>query len=300
MASFGYESAVRAVALDTTIDGDAAEAVGDVGGAVHLANEPGGVLRAGGDGAADGAVLDGERAPLATNEAAGVGGGGVDVDDDVKVTDGGMADLATARGRGFADVTERSHAVDILGRGEGQRLMITVEGAAEVVVARSCHTADADVGAQLHDLAAEAVPSVVVVEAVAEKVPSLGAADDVRAVLRAVAAAKHIVDVFGLCGGLKGLAGSGGFLCIGEGAFVVTTGFVLQVFALGYRHGTAVFRGLDPAGGGVDGRVAADGVRSTCRGQLAAVEINIPEPILKLSLVICVAFTVCGCPFSSM
>ena len=89
MASFGYESAVRAVALDTTIDGDAAEAVGDVGGAVHLANEPGGVLRAGGDGAADGAVLDGERAPLATNEAAGVGGGGVDVDDDVKVADGG-------------------------------------------------------------------------------------------------------------------------------------------------------------------------------------------------------------------
>ena len=76
-------------------------------------------------------------------------------------------------------------------------------------------------------------------------------------------------------GRLKGLAGSGGFLCIGEGAFVATAGFVLHVFALGYRHGTAVFRGLNPAGGGVDGRVAADGVRSTCRGQLAAVEINI-------------------------
>ena len=46
-----------------------------------------------------------------------------------------------------------------------------VEGAAEVVVVNTCHAADADVGAELHRLAAEAVVGEVVVEHVAEDRP---------------------------------------------------------------------------------------------------------------------------------
>ena len=73
---------------------------------------------------------------------------------------------------------------------------------------------------------------------------------------------------------MQGLAGSGGFLCIGEGAFVATAGFVLHVLALGYRDRTVVFRGFDPAGGGVDGCVAEDAIASSCCSKLAAVENN--------------------------
>ena len=58
-------------------------------------------------------------------------------------------------------------------------MALSVEGAAEVVLALAGHAADGDVGAQLHGLAAEAVVGVVVLQGVAERIPACGVPDGV-------------------------------------------------------------------------------------------------------------------------
>ena len=159
---------------------DAAVAAGAIDGAV--------------DGGADGAVLDADVAPAAADETAGELLVGSDGARDVQVADGsGAVGLVAGVGLGVADVAEGGDvlrgsvgdavAADI----DGQRVAVAVEGAAEVVLAAARHACDgilrrADVVAELHRLAAEAVVGVVVVEAVAEDVPARGGVDGVRAV----------------------------------------------------------------------------------------------------------------------
>ena len=83
--------------------------------------------------------------------------------------------------------------------GDGQRVALAVEGTHEVVVAAARHAGNLDVGIQFHVLADEAVPGVVVLEAVAEVVPVLCAADDIGILFCALARpglnVVHYVDV---------------------------------------------------------------------------------------------------------
>ena len=60
----GHDAAVCAVAADRAVDGDAADAVGDAGRALHDADESGGVLTVGADGAGGGAARDGQHAAV--------------------------------------------------------------------------------------------------------------------------------------------------------------------------------------------------------------------------------------------
>ena len=183
------ESGVSAVTADGAVDGDATQAVAEGGVALCAADESGGVLVVGADGYAAGAVLDGERAPEGSDDAARVVLGGGDGAGNVKVADGcGAVGLVVGVGLGGADVAERGGVVAAVAADiDGQRVAVAVEGAAEVVLAAARHARDgilrrADVVAELHGLAAEAVVGVVVVEAVAEDVPARGGVDGVRAV----------------------------------------------------------------------------------------------------------------------
>ena len=147
-----------------------------------------------GDGGADGAVVDADGAPAAADETAGELLVGSDGARDVQVAEGsGAVSLVAGVGLGVADVAEggdvlRGSVGDVVAADiDGQRVALSVEGAAEVVLAAARHACDgilrrADVVAELHGLAAEAVVGVVVVEAVAEDVPARGGVDGVRAV----------------------------------------------------------------------------------------------------------------------
>ncbi len=147
-----------------------------------------------GDGGADAAVLDADGAPAAADETAGELLVGSDGARDVQVAEGGGAvSLVAGVGLGGADVAEggdvlRGSVGDVVAADiDGQRVAVTVEGAAEVVLAAARHAGDgvlrrADVVAELHGLAAEAVPRVVVLQGVAEDAPARGGVDGVRAV----------------------------------------------------------------------------------------------------------------------
>ena len=104
---------------------------------------------------------------------------GVDGAGDVQVLNRGVLDVAE-RGAVFLGEWLCGRAF-----GEGQRLAVAVEGALERVgIACARHRRDADVVAQLHEVAAEGVAAV---DVVGELVPVVRAADDEGSVLDAFA-----------------------------------------------------------------------------------------------------------------
>ena len=142
----GHETAMRAVAANSAFDGDAAAT-----------------------------VLDADRAPHARDKSCRILASGDYSAIHVHVPDGGADGIAEEGVAPFA-------VVEV----EGDGVATAVERAAEVVVVAACHAGDGDVVAEADGLAAEAVPSVVVLQGVAEEVPALGGADDVGVFSRAV------------------------------------------------------------------------------------------------------------------
>ncbi len=154
---YADDAAVGAVAADGALDGDADAAVLDADGAPAAADETAGELLVGSDGARDVQVAEGGGA---FSLVAGVGLGVADVAEGGDVLRGSVGDVVAA------DV-------------DGQRVALSVEGAAEVVVRAAGHAADGDVVAEADGLAAEAVVGVVVIEGGAHDAPSGGGADGV-------------------------------------------------------------------------------------------------------------------------
>ena len=193
---FSHKPTVGAVAADAAVDDDAAAA-----------------------------VLNVHRAPKLADEARGVLGRGVDVARDVKVPDGGgdVVHIAYIAERGNILLVFIAVGAAVV---EGQRLAVTVEGAAEVVFARACPACDGDVRAELDGLAGEAVPGVVVVEAVAEHAPARGGVDGVFVIA-------GLLEVRGI--GAKRRADGHGVG--GHGELIVGDG-----------HGFAAVRGIGQAG----------------------------------------------------
>jgi len=184
--SFGEELAVEHAALDgeegilVVIGDDAAMCAVAAVAAVDV------------DAAA--AVADDDLAVLAADDSGGVLAGGVDVARYVQVLDDAVALHVTERG----DV-RLGGVIFGLAVVEGQRVALAVKRAHEVMVLTARHAGHADVGIQLHNLAAEAVPIDVVIEGEAEGVPVIGIADGVGVLGGAVVAcAKAVLDVFGL------------------------------------------------------------------------------------------------------
>ena len=82
--------------------------------------------------------------------------------------------------RSATDFAEgRSSLCRGLGNIDGQRMVVSVKGPHKLMVTAARRARHADVSTQLHRLAAEAVPCVVVLQAVAEVVPTFSTADDV-------------------------------------------------------------------------------------------------------------------------
>ncbi|MBO6192143.1 MAG: hypothetical protein J6N98_07060 [Prevotella sp.] len=255
---YADDAAVCAVAADGAVDSGADGAVLDADGAPAAADETAGELLVGSDGARDVQVAEGGGA---VSLVAGVGLGGADVAEGGDVLRGSVGDVVAA---------------DI----DGQRVAVTVEGAAEVVLAAARHAGDgvlrrADVVAELHGLAAEAVPSVVVLQGEAEGVPSGGIADGVGigGGLRQGGG-----DKLGLGGWLQRDVGDGRLLGIGQRAVVDVAAGVLQSLAVLDVHGAVVAIGGDEVGGGAqaegDGAFGGDahGVISRCGGHLPAID----------------------------
>ena len=92
------------------------------------------------------AVADGNVAVLVGDESCGVRARGLD----------GACDVQVLNHAVVLHIEEGCHVIVAAAVIEGQRLLVAVEGAHEVVVDRACHAGDADVVAQLHSLAAEA------------------------------------------------------------------------------------------------------------------------------------------------
>ena len=134
------------------------------------------------DDGADAAVLNAQRAPVLGDETGGVLGRGVDVASDMEVFDGCGGFYVV--GRDGADVVERGDVLFVgvsIGRAvvESQRVLLSVEGAAEVVTVAARHAADLDVCFELHGLAAEAAVAVVMIQTFAEDVPAGSGLDGV-------------------------------------------------------------------------------------------------------------------------
>ena len=139
------------------------------------------------------AVLDGQCGPVLADNTGGVLGRGVDVARHVQVLDGSglaahVADVAERGNVLFAGVAAGGAVV------EGQRVLLSVEGAAEVMATAARHAADGDVGAEADGLAAEAVVGFVVVEKVAEDVPARSVVDGVGRALSGVVGAIEADD----------------------------------------------------------------------------------------------------------
>ena len=217
-----------AVAVGAAVDGDAAHAVGDAGRVLHDADHSGGVLAVGGNGATDGAAADGQRASIVrlADEASGIEVIGVvgalgavdvyhgvavshiyiaalqgdescrmaevfsgDVGHDVQVLDDGVVGFA-----GALHVAEGGAVVVGGGVVEGQRIVLPVEGAAEVVAVCACHAAYLNVRAEFHGLAAEAVVGAIVVEHVAEVGPVVHATDKIGAAVVGVECRRDVIE----------------------------------------------------------------------------------------------------------
>ena len=145
------ESTVCAVAIDTARDGDAGAAVADGDGAVLVGGNACCIHGRGGNFACNDEVL---------NHAAVL-----------DVAEGGCISLA---------------GVVV----EGQRVPLPVEGAAEVALTAASHAVDANVRAEFHGLAAEAVVGGDVLQGVAELAPACGIVDGV---FRAVSVDREVV-----------------------------------------------------------------------------------------------------------
>ena len=88
-----------------------------------------------------------------------------------------------------------------IGNIDGQRMVVSVKGAHKLMVAAASRAGDADVSSQLHRLAAEAVPHVVFLQAVAEVFPAFRIADEVRILLRSVAISQIVCYHLSCCDG---------------------------------------------------------------------------------------------------
>ena len=139
---------VLAVGADGAVDGTAAHC--DLGVFDHLAGDACGIEVSGVVGALGAADVGRDItvghvhvAPHQGDESGHVAfvvGG--DVGHHVQVVDDGVVGVAVAQ-----HVTERCQVTGGCGGGEGQRFVVTVEGAEEVVVVVAGHAADADVRA---------------------------------------------------------------------------------------------------------------------------------------------------------
>lgn len=133
----GDEASMGAIAIHATIDDHAAAAVRKR----HIASAVG-------------------------NDTASIHLGSVDSTGGTEVLDGGIIDVAE-RGHILSGALATAGALV-----EGQRVALAVEGAVELMVARTHHAVDGNVSIKLHGLATEVVTVITIVHGIAEETPA--------------------------------------------------------------------------------------------------------------------------------